>query len=88
MKNSPEVTAWLSEQFKKAAETQQLNPLVRAYGPGPEGAKCKTCRHLFRKRMSKVYIKCELRANTCGPGTDHRANWPACAKYSPEPETL
>src|SRR6187402_922152 len=57
------------------------NPCVRYYGTGPEGIKCKTCSHLFRKRYSKTYIKCDLRMNTNGKGSDHKANWPACSKY-------
>ena len=57
------------------------NPCVRAYGPGPQGATCKYCKHLYRKHYSKTYIKCRLRDDTNGPGTDHKAGWSACAKY-------
>lgn len=57
------------------------NPCVAYYGKGPEGKLCKTCEHFFRKQYSKVYRKCDLRGNTNGPGTDHKATWPACAKY-------
>ena len=31
--------------------------------------------------VAKTYFKCELRGITNGPGTDHRANWPACGKF-------
>lgn len=60
---------------------KKANPLLRMFGKGPEGATCKTCTHLRRKHFSKVYIKCDLRPNTNGPATDHKAGWPACGKY-------
>ena len=59
------------------------NPCVAALGLGPEGATCKTCVHLFRKTFGKTYLKCDLRPNTNGAGTDHRAGWDACGKYAP-----
>jgi hypothetical protein len=62
------------------------NPLVKAFGPGPEGKKCKDCVHLFRKKFANTYIKCDLRPNTGGPATDHRANWPACKKFLQKPD--
>ena len=62
------------------------NPCVRLYGPDAMGRKCKQCRLLRRKKMGKVYFKCALRGDTNGPGTDHRANWNACAKFVPAPQ--
>jgi len=49
-------------------------------GSGPAGEKCKTCRHIRRNQMSKVYIKCAVIEYrwTGGAGTDIRANSPAC----------
>jgi hypothetical protein len=49
-------------------------------GTGPEGEKCKTCRHIQRKRYAKVYIKCghKYGGQSNGPATDIRANDPAC----------
>jgi hypothetical protein len=71
---------WLSKQL--ASSPVEPNPCVRAYGRGPEGVSCRYCKHLQRKRCSKkTYLKCELRANTNGPGTDHKAGWNACAKF-------
>lgn len=61
------------------------NPLIPAYGPGPEGKICKNCTHFFRKQLSRVYRKCDLRKHTNGPGSDHKANWPACGKYEEVP---
>lgn len=58
------------------------NPCVVAYGPGPEGATCSGCRHLYAQGgVAGRYLKCELRRNTGGPATDHRARWPACSKF-------
>lgn len=57
------------------------NPMVRAHGPGPDGAICGDCRHLYAKRYSRTYHKCELRGDTNGPATDHRVRWPACGRY-------
>lgn len=57
------------------------NPMVVACGIGPQLTKCKSCTHLNSKQYSKTYYKCELRGNTNGPGTDHRVNFQACAKY-------
>ncbi|MFD2172410.1 hypothetical protein [Tumebacillus lipolyticus] len=60
------------------------NEMVRAYGAGPTGARCKTCRYLLVKHFSGKYFKCAFRKLTNGPGTDHRANWRACSKYERE----
>lgn len=62
--------------------TAKANPCLVVYGPGPEGTTCKSCVHLYAQRgVAGHYLKCELRRNTRGPGTDHRAGWPSCAKY-------
>lgn len=58
------------------------NPLISVYGPGPEGKICKNCKHLWVKKMSGRYLKCDLRPLTAGPGSDHRAKWTACGKYA------
>jgi len=60
---------------------KKTNPLLKAYGPGPEGKKCGQCEHHYFKRMSKSYPKCALRKNTCGPKTDHSSRFPACGKF-------
>jgi hypothetical protein len=73
----PEVVAWLEQQKKK----QIVNPCVKLYGPGPEGAICKTCRHLGAHWTARKFYKCELRTFSRGPATDHRVRWPACGKY-------
>lgn len=71
---------------KLYATAPKANPCVRIFGPGPEGVKCKDCAHLWRKRFSRTYYKCDLRGNTNGPGTDHRVNWPACSQFVPRAE--
>lgn len=79
---NPEAQAWFDDQMA-AGGHRRVNPCVRLYGSHAAGAKCKSCRMLIRKGMSKTYFKCGLRRNTNGPATDHRANWPACARYVP-----
>lgn len=62
--------------------TLKRNPLLTMYGPGPEGARCGSCSHLFLVGgVAGRYWKCDLRRNTGGPGTDHRFRWPACGRY-------
>ena len=52
-------------------------------GTGPEGETCKTCKHIYRRRMGRVYLKCGLaRQNwTRGGATDILASSPACRKW-------
>lgn len=76
---------WLQGQLIKLKLEQRLgekNPCVELHGPGPDGAKCKACAHLFRHEKSRVYLKCDLREFTMGAGSDHKAGWPACSKFS------
>ena len=65
---------------KKKGPGKKSNPMLRI-GDGPEEKWCKTCKHLGIKQFSKNYYKCRYRGDTNGPGTDHRANWPACSLY-------
>lgn len=60
---------------------ENINPCVRLYGLGPENVRCKDCRLLFYHTTAKKFFKCELRRYSHGPATDHRANWPACARF-------
>lgn len=54
-------------------------------GTGPAGETCGTCRNLFRKEMSKTYIKCSLMRSywTGGRATDIRAKDKACGRWEP-----
>jgi hypothetical protein len=83
----PATQLWFAQAAAKAGFQElvtgqgKTNPCVRLYGDGPAEAKCKQCRLFVRKHFSKTYFKCELRGNTNGPATDHRANWPACGRF-------
>ena len=52
-------------------------------GTGPLGETCKSCKHLYRHKMSRTYLKCGLMQAvwTSGYGTDVRAGDPACKKW-------
>jgi len=76
----PEMVAWLAEQTKRP----RVNPCVRLFGPGPEGAICKSCRHLRSHWTARRFYKCELRTFSHGPATDHKVSWPACGRYEPK----
>ena len=78
---SPEHQAWIALQ-EENKKKYGGNPLAQKHGAGPEGTKCKTCKHLtYNHGAHKKYYKCRCRGITCGPATDHRVNWPACKLY-------
>lgn len=86
---------WLDEENRrrKAREREHNrwkrgNPMLAQFGAGPEEKRCKSCRRFHIKRYASTYFKCDLRGDTNGPGTDHRANWPACGRYEPKPESV
>lgn len=81
---SEEQQGWLTTQMAKVTSPERVNPCVAIFGIGPEGKKCRTCALLYRSMHSRCYLKCRLRKHTNGPGSDHKARWPACAKYSEE----
>lgn len=68
-------------------DPDRRNPMLRWYGPGLEGTRCKTCKHLRVKEFSRRYYKCGLRADSGGPGTDIRVNWKSCSKYKDNHDT-
>lgn len=83
----PELQPWLDQQFSKETTPERVNPCVRAFGLGPQGAICKDCVHLFKHRPGKKHFyKCDLRNCTNGPGTDHRVSWPACGRFEQRKE--
>ncbi len=58
------------------------NPMVRKFGPGVEGTNCKNCTFVYRKGWGNyTWIKCKLRGDSNGQGTDHRLKWQSCSKY-------
>ena len=80
MKKSKQLS--LLEEIGYDVNSIEPNPMARVYGTFP-GKKCKQCIHLYCKQFSKKYYKCRLRKNTNGSATDHRVNWTACSKFSP-----
>ncbi|MEN9575632.1 MAG: hypothetical protein RL514_3487 [Verrucomicrobiota bacterium] len=58
---------------------------ARPPGTGPAGEKCKTCDHCWRvEGGSKFFFKCDVIQFrwTHGPGTDIKANSPACELWA------
>jgi hypothetical protein len=72
---------WLIEDFQKPTSLERINPVIAAYGVGPEGRQCKDCTHLCSHGRGKTFYKCDLRNITHGAATDHRIAWPACGKF-------
>lgn len=61
-----------------------VNPCLALYGPHPYQQTCKDCVHLrysIQRNPKARYWKCDLRTLTHGKATDHKVNWPACARY-------
>jgi hypothetical protein len=80
--NDPIQEKWLSDQIAKLPPGHD-NPCVARFGRRDPAEKCKHCRLFIRKHYSKTYFKCQLRGDTNGPATDHRANWAACKRFEP-----
>jgi hypothetical protein len=68
----------LTAAFDIRTTDKAINPCIAVFGPGPEGALCRKCSHLYHNGR---FLKCDLRAHTNGAATDHKARWPACAKF-------
>lgn len=92
----PDLLAMNREEIEACLRAQVAPPSVKPRGgyaavpgTGPEGETCKTCRHLFRRKMSHVYLKCKLmeRQWTRGTASDIKAKTPACARWEPKPDT-
>ena len=82
------------EQLSLEIETVYLgpvrspNPMVRLHGPGPEGATCGTCDHLFGRKYNRIYWKCGKRGDlTKSYRTDQRKRWMACGLYQEREES-
>ena len=73
---------WAQQYRDSEAAKDDQNPMIRKFGK-TIGAKCKDCNHLNRvQHNTKIYLKCQIRGITRGVGTDHRAKWNACGKFS------
>lgn len=68
---------------------QEGNPCIAVYGQGPEGQVCKGCMHLrypINRNPKAHHWKCDLRKLSHGAATDHKVNWPSCARYEQRTE--
>jgi len=71
---------------KAPAPRQRILTMHRIYGRSDD-ERCKTCVHFLRsEHCSTTYFKCGKNRITNGPGTDWRANWPACGLWTPRGE--
>jgi hypothetical protein len=61
-------------------KSKHKNPML-GFGFGPTDKRCKHCAFLIKKVYDKNYYKCKYRNNSNSAATDHRINWPACAKF-------
>lgn len=55
-----------------------------AHGPGPVGATCGTCEHLYVVAYANRYYKCHRYGGGRSAASDFRLRWPACGLYTPE----
>jgi len=61
---------------------RRLSDMYHFYGLCKEpGRKCESCVHLFARKMSRTYYKCDLTVVTWGPASDWRVNWGACGMW-------
>ncbi len=58
----------------------KINPLIAAFGKGPEGKKCGSCAFHYFKSVAKYYPKCSKR-RPGGAATDHSSRYGACGVY-------
>ncbi len=76
-----------NEQGQEISRIEQLsqkgrNPCIVQFGAGPWGKECRECSHFIRVGgHARDYTKCDLRKITNGPGSDHKASFPACARF-------
>lgn len=71
-----------SQEIARARQTKS-GLYADTPGTGPAGETCRTCRHMVRKLLARVYRKCGLcrRHWTGGGATDVKAMSPACSKW-------
>lgn len=73
-----------NQPMKPPAKAKRGQPKGNAspIGSGPAGETCATCKHSYGLAGgSKTFYKCRLVKRTCGPGSDIRLKWPACARW-------
>jgi hypothetical protein len=82
-----EARALLRRERPGKPRTRSPDPTPAGYagvpGRGPAGETCRTCRHLFRNRLAKTYLKCSLMEWrwTGSRKTDILAGSPACERW-------
>jgi hypothetical protein len=63
-----------------------LHPMGEALAAGEHpgsGRRCRDCGHCYAKTFSSTFFKCDLVPDTGGKGSDTRATWPACVRWTP-----
>ncbi|HLY32485.1 MAG TPA: ATP-dependent helicase [Ktedonobacterales bacterium] len=69
---------------KRARKTAAGNPMIAAFGAGPDGATCGKCVHCASLDFASGRIhKCDVAANATDVKTDWHVRWPACGIYEP-----
>ena len=76
---SDQIEIW--EKTDDVPPKKKQNPMVAAWGAGPDKMRCKNCIHLKFHQYSDKYNKCRLRRKPNGIEPKHRMSWPACAKF-------
>lgn len=75
----------LTKKRKKRKKRTSPVPRGHAYfpGTGPAGETCGSCKHLYRNRLAKTYLKCSLNKAkwTGGGASDVRARDAACKMW-------
>lgn len=69
------------ERPRGVERAKRIQIVYRVYGRGPDGAKCKTCRHLFYQGHARQFPKCGVWGATKGTATDWSTRYDACGKY-------
>lgn len=79
------VAEWQGRRGLTTPLSKRPNPMLVAYGPGPEGRSCGECVNLVHKggTGSHRYFGCLQRGPlNNGPSTDHLAGWAACRQFT------
>ena len=84
MANRLSILAPRDDLLRSLSKATSINPMVNLHGPGPQGATCRRCKHMYydwetigRKRDHRCTLREVVYAR-------HRLSWPACAKWERE----
>lgn len=67
---------------------KKIDAMHATYGTF-SGVKCRTCPHLDAHSngdCTRVWYKCKMYGDSCGPGTDWRVGYDACGAFTIPPE--